>query len=352
MIEVRSFDGGYEELAQFVAKAWRENYRGRMPVPHWSADFFARDGGPEEIAMDWSGAAYDGTRLVGLLPGWPIKVMIHGQEELVRTGTGASVDAEYQRKGVGTKLNQWAMEHAREHGCGATLFYLYDRTGQFKGTKFWKSRGMPTELVCKLAQWVRPLNHTAVARWELWRFEGWGTRMLQPLQWRVRPPARAEGIRPFGSEDLDACAALVRARSESMDLARQFDTEALSRQLDFKDVTRTTVIEHEGRVAGLVNVVYLDIFGRTEERFGMIDLLAFDAALPHRRRVALLRTVLYRMQEDGLAGSFMLRGSGYAWRAMLGVGFWPMFPEYSLMAIKNREDVNVAKIRRVFHLWR
>ena len=126
----------------------------------------------------------------------------------------------------------------------------------------------------------------------------------------------------------------------------------ISRQLLFKDVAKTTVVEHQGRVAGLVNAVYLDIFGRTEERFGLIDLLAFDAALPHRRRVALLRTVLYQMQEDGLAGSFMLRGSSYGRRAMIRAGFFPMFPEYSLVAIKNREDVRVDKVRRVFHLWR
>jgi GNAT superfamily N-acetyltransferase/N-acetylglutamate synthase-like GNAT family acetyltransferase len=322
MIEVRSFDGGYEQLAEFVARTWRQNYQGRMPVPHWTGDFFARDGGPEEVAMDWTGAAYDGTRLVGLLPGWPVTVLLHGREELVRTGTGASVDGEYQRKGVGKLLNQWAMDHAREHGCGVTLFYLYDRTGQFKGTKFWKARGMPTEFLCKLGQWVRPLDHAA------------------------------EGIRAFRLEDLPACEAMVRQVGDSMDLARRFGAEELARHLDFKDVARTMVVEHEGRAAGLVNFVDLEILGRTVERFGLIDFVAFDSSLPHARQVDLLRAVLRQLKQDGLAAAFMLRGSNYAGRAMRGAGFLPVFPEYSLMGIKSREDISLENVRRVFHLWR
>ncbi len=352
MIEVRAFEGGYAEMAEFVAKMWRINYEGRMPVPHWTSDFYARDGGPEEVAMSWSPAAYDGTRLVGVLPGWPIKVQLHGQEHLVRTGTGASVDVEYQRRGIGKMLNDWKMNHARENGVDFTLFFLYDRTVKFKGSKFWKARGMPTDLVCRLGQWARPLDHAAVSRWELWRIERFGSRLLGLFQRRVPPPSDAEAVRDYRPEDLPDCEALVRRLGDTMDLARRFDAEGLARHLQFRDVAKTMVVEHEGRVAGLVNFAYLEVLGRTLERFGLIDLAAFDDALPHRRRKDLLRAVLTRMKQDGMVAAFLLRGSWHGARAFLATGFVPALPEYSLMAIRNREGMEVKNVRRLMQLWR
>jgi len=352
MIEVRSFDGGYDQMSEFVAEMWRKNYEGRMPVPHWTSDFYARDGGPEEIAMDWSGAAYDGSRLVGILPGWPITVQLHGQECLVRTGTGASVDVEYQRQGIGKMLNNWSMDHAREHGVDFTLFFLYDRTVKFKGTKFWKARGMPTDLVCRLGQWARPLNHAAVARWELWRIERCVVRVLAPFQRRVTPPVDAEGIRDYRPEDLPHCETLVRGVGDTMDLARRFDAEGLARHLLFKDVAKTLVVEHEGRVAGMANFCYLEILGRTLERLGLIDLVVFDEALPHARRADLLRAVLHQMKQDGMIAAFMLRGSKHGSRAFRAAGFLPSLPEYSLMAIRNRQESPVENVRSVMQLWR
>ena len=80
MIEIRGFEGDIEELTQFIATTWRQNYQGRMPVPHWTADFFARDAWPDDhTARQCHSAAYDGTRLVGVLPGWPISVVLHGE---------------------------------------------------------------------------------------------------------------------------------------------------------------------------------------------------------------------------------------------------------------------------------
>jgi len=352
MIEVRAFDGGYDQMSAFIAEMWRKNYEGRMPVPHWTSDFYARDGGPEETAMAWSPAAYDGTRLVGILPGWPIKVHVHGRECLVRTGTGASVDVEYQRQGIGKMLNEWKMKHARENGVDFTLFFLYDRTVKFKGSKFWKARGMPTDLVCRLGQWARPLDHAAVVRWELWRIERCATRLLALVQRPVPPPADAQTVRDYRPEDLPDCEKLVRTVGDTLDLARRFDSEGLARHLQFKDVAKTMVVEHEGRVAGLANFCYLEILGRTLERLGLIDLVVFDEALPHARRVDLLRAVLHRMKQDGMIAAFMLRGSKHGRRAFRAAGFLPSLPEYSLVAIRNCQEAPIENVRTVMQLWR
>ncbi|NLX99748.1 MAG: GNAT family N-acetyltransferase [Rhodopirellula sp.] len=352
MIEVRSFQGGTEELAEFVAKTWRKTYEGRMPIPHWTADFFARDGGSDGVFLNCTIAAYDGARLIGVVPGWRVPVRFHGEEVLVRTGTGVCVDSEYQGHGVGKLMNQRALEHAREHGCALTLFYLYSRSPDFKGNKFWRSRGMTTREICRLGMWSRPLNPTRVSQWELWRFEAWGTRLLGPFLRGVRPAVAPDAIRELRPDDMPACASLIREAGSSMDVARLFDERTLERQLAYKDVARTWVVEHEGRVAGLVNVCYLDIFGRCLERFGVIDLLAFDPALPHWKRVDLLRVALRAMEQDGLIAATMIRGSWNGARALLAAGFLPLQPEYHLVGIKHREDISFDKIRRLQVLWR
>ena len=153
-------------------------------------------------------------------------------------------------------------------------------------------------------------------------------------------------------EDLPTCERLVRQLGDTMDLACRFDARAIERQLTYKNVAKVLVTEHQGRVAGLVNFCYLDIFGRSLQRFGLIDLLAFDPALPQSNRVNLLRAALFQMKQDGLIAVLMLRGSLYAWRALRAVGFLPMFPEYCLMGIRHREDISLEKIRRVLVLWR
>jgi len=353
MVEIRKFEGDVEQMSQFIAKTWRHYYQGRMPLPCWTTDFLAREAWPDdETARDYHVAAYDGTRLVGLVPGWPVSVLLHGREVLARTGTAVSVDPEYQRQGVAKLMNQRAMEQARERGCAVTLFYLFTRSGAFRGTKFWRGRGMPTELIRRQGHWVRPLDHAAVARWELWRLDAWGTRCLAPFARRVAPPVDPETVRAYRPQDLLPCELLIRQRGDSMDLARRFDAEALRRHLEYKEVAKTLVAEHEGRVAGLVSFCSLDIFGRSLARFGLIDLLAFDPALPSSKRADLVRATLWEMKQDGLIAAFMLRGSWYAGRTLCAAGFLPMFPEYCLVGIKNREDVSLKKIRRVFTLWR
>ena len=353
MIEIRDFEGDMEHLAEFVSKIWRQTYQGRMPVPYWSTDFLARDVWPnDETARHYNVAAYDGTRLVGTLPAWPGSVLLHGEERRCRIGSFASVDPEYRRQGVAKLMHERIMQHAKEHGYPLSFFFLYMRSREFRGTKFWRARGMPTQPIRKLGLWVRPWDHAAVARWELQRFEAWGTRLMTPFARRVSPPVDAQAIRPFRPEDLSACESLVRQRSDSMDLARRFDAQGLIRQLTYNDVAKTLVTEHEGRVAGLVNFCYLDIFGRSLERFGLIDLLAFDTKLPHSRRADLLRAVLHQMKQDGLIATTMLRGSWYAYRALRAVGFLPMFPEYCLIGVKHRDDVSLEKIRRILFLWR
>jgi len=353
MVEIRPVEEDIRQITEFIGEMWRLWYTGHIPVPDWSANFLARElRTDDDTFRRYTIGVYDGTRLIGLLPGWPIRVLLHGEELPGVMGSFACVHPDYQRQGVAEAMRDRAFQQAADRGDAISLLYLYARSKKFRGTKFWRRQSVPTQIIRKLGLWVNPLDCAAVSQWELLRFEAWATRLLAPFRRGVRPPRQSEPIRSYRSEDLSACDQLLRQRSDSLDLAQRFDTDALGRQLEYKDVANTLLIEHEGRVAGLVNFNYLDILGRNLQRFGVIDLLAFEPTLPHRQRTDLLRAVLTQMKQDGVIAALMLRGSTYGWWALRATGFLPMFPEYDLLGVMHQEDVSLDDIRRLFLLWR
>jgi GNAT superfamily N-acetyltransferase len=353
MAEIRPVEEDIQQITEFVGEMWRLWYTGHIPVPDWSADFLARElRTDDDTFRRYTIGAYDGTRLIGLLPGWPIRVLLHGEELPGVMGSFACVHPDYQRQGVADVMRDRAFQQAADRGDAISLLYLYARSKKFRGTGFWCRQSVPTQIIRKLGLWVNPLDCAAVSQWELLRFESWATRLLAPFRRRLAQPRQADSIRPYRPEDLPACDQLIRQRSDSLDLAQRFDADALRRQLEYKDVANTLLIEHEGRVAGLVNFNYLDILGRSLQRFGVIDLLAFEPTLPHRQRTDLLRAVLSQMKQDGVIAALMLRGSRYAWWALRSTGFLPMFPEYNLLGVMHSPDVSLDNIRQLFLLWR
>lgn len=353
MIEIRTFEGDAAEMSAFVTATWRKSYEGRMPVPLWSPQFMGRDLLPQgdDDPRDYLVAAYDGTRLVGFHPARPFPIRLHGQQLRGTMGSWLTVDPDYRRQGIAARMQEEFMRRHRQRGAVANFGYLYVRTATSMGKAFWMKQPEGTVPIRRLGVWERAFDHRAVSRWELWRTEAWGTRALSLSQGPPKPPRDATGIRPYRKEDLPACLELVRGRGESADLAYLWDRDSLGRLLEYEDLARTVVIEHEGRVAGLVNYCRLEVLGKCREEFAVIDVLAFGT-LPPRLRSRLLRAAMYQMAGEGLKGAMMIRGSWYGWRQLLLAGFFPLFAEYCYVGTKVQENVPLERIRRLHVLWR
>jgi len=351
MIEIRTFEGDAAELSAFTTTMWRKFYEGKMPVPLWSPQLLARELLPTaDDPRDYLVAAYDGTRLVGSHPARPLRISLHGEEKIASWGSFLTVDPEYRRQGIAQRMNEEFWRRHRERGAVANFGYLYVRTVKSMGPKFWLKQP-ERAVVRKLGMWVRALDHGAVSRFELYRFEGWGSHLMSLVQGRPKAPRDTTGIRAYRSEDFSDCQELVRERGASMDLAYLWNPEELARLLHYEDLARTVVLEEDGRVAGLVSYYRLEVLGRCPMEAGVIDLVAFGT-LSARARLRLLRATLFQMAEEGLKAAMLLRGSWYGWRPLLAAGFTPMTPEYYYTANKMEPDLPVEKVRRVHVLWR
>ncbi len=352
MIEIRTFEGDAVELSEFTTRMWRKWYEGRMPVPLWSPSFFRRELLPtEDDPRDYLLAAYDGTRLVGSRPARSVRIWLHGSEEDATWGSFLTVDPEYRRQGIAQKMHAEFQRRHRARGAKVNFLFLYVRSIESMGPKFWLKQPEGTVVVRKSGIWGRALDHAAVARSERYRIESWSSRALSLVQRRPKGPHDQTGIRPYKGEDLANCLELVRDRAASADLAYLWSEEELSRLLDWEDLSRTVVLERDGRVGGLVNYYRLDVLGRSRMAVGVIDLLAFGS-LAAAARWRLLQAALAQMAEEGLHAAIYLRGSWYAWRHLLGAGFLPFLPEYYYMGNKMEPDVSLENLRRVHVLWR
>jgi GNAT superfamily N-acetyltransferase len=352
MIEIRTFEGDASELSEFTTRVWRKSYRGRMPVPLWSPRLFQRELLPtDDDPRDYLVAAYDGTRLVGSHPARAVRISLHGEERSATWGSFLTVDPDYRRQGIAQKMHAEFQKRHQDRGAAVNFGYLYIRNIKSLGPKFWLKQPEGTMIVRKLGAWVRPLDHRAVAQFELYWFEAWGSRMLSWFQRRPKPPRSTTGIRAYRNEDLSDCLELVRDRAASVDLAYLWGPDELARLLDCQDLSRTVVLDRDGRVEGLVNYYRLEVLGRCPIEVGVIDLLAFGSlAWADRRR--LLRAALFEMAEEGLQAAMCLRGSWYAGRELVAAGFTPFPPEYYYIGNKIQPDVPLEGVRRLHVLWR
>jgi GNAT superfamily N-acetyltransferase len=351
MIEIRTFEGDAEELAAFTCRVWRQSYEGKMLTPLWSKEFMGRDLLPDGSKRDFLIAAYEGSRLVGSHPAKPLKVRVHGQEIDATWASFISVDPEYRRRGVALKLQEEYVRRHRERDLLLNFGYLYIRSAKSLGPKFWLLQPGGVRLVSKLGFWVRALDHEAVARFELYRLESWGSRAMSLLQRPPREPADTRGIRPYRPTDLKACCTMLNRAGDEAHLAYVWDADNAARQLDYPNLSRTVVLEQQGRVAGLVNYTLLEVLGRSPMRVAVLDNVAFGS-LPSNDRRRLLAAALCEMAADGAKGAMMIRGSWYAWPELLGAGFLPMPPEFYYVGLTLRNDISLEGIRRLHVLWR
>ena len=352
MIEIRTFEGDAAELSDFTTRVWRKSYQGKMPVPLWSAQLFRRELLPTDVdPRDYLVAAYDGARLVGSHPARAVRISLHGEERGATWGSFLTVDPDYRRQGIAQKMHVEFQKRHQQRGAAVNFGYLYIRSIRSMGPKFWLKQPEGTTVVRKLGVWLRALDHRAAARFELYWFEAWGSRMLSLAQRRPRPPRDVSGIRPYQSEDLPDCLELVRGRAASVDLAYLWSPEELARLLDCEGLSRTVVLQRGGRAAGLVNYYRLEVLGRCPMEVGVVDLLAFGKLRPRERR-RLLRAALSQMAEEGLKAAMCLRGSWYAARQLVRAGFFPFPAEYYYVGNKMQPDVPLENVRRLHVLWR
>jgi len=314
MVEIRTFDGDMQQLAEFCNGVWAQRYQGRMPFAQWTPEFLAWELDDCPATREMIVAAYDGSKLVGVLPARPMRFHLQGQTIDGSWGSYFSVDPDYENQPVSIKLHLEQRRRHKERGLKVNLGFVFTGYSVGRGQKFWLKQKM-IKPVRRTGMWVRALDPKAVARFSLKRFDRLGMQLSRLVLGDPRPPQRPEAIRPFAPADAAACAALLDAASRRADLGYVWDETLAARQLGYTAATSTLVSEHEGRIAGLINYCPLTLMGRTPIVAGVIDFLHTDG-LSTQAAVDLIRAALLDMRHRGMHLAMALR--------VATMPFWPL----------------------------
>jgi GNAT superfamily N-acetyltransferase len=351
MIEIRTLEEDSEELSKFCLAVWKDRYAHRMPVPLWSAPFLEWELLSDDSACrDFLVAAYDKSRLVGILPAHRVQYHLGDRRIAGTFGSFFSVAPEYDGQGVALKLHLEQRRRHKERGVPLSTGFVFLGSALAMGKDFW-FRLRSVKVVSRIGMWVRLIDHRAVSRFECSPRDGWASRFVGLFQGPPRPAHHEIGIRPFRDSDLPECLRLANDISHAADFGLIWDERSLGRQLSFHALPRTIVAEQEGRVKGFANYFPLDILGHETVRAGVIDMLSI-AELPFARQKDLLRATLTRMHEEGCHLALLLRVPGYARRLMYGTGFVPQPSDYCYVNETIGPDPAVPETRRIHVLWR
>lgn len=295
MIEFRTFEGDAKELSTFTQHIWLKQYGGELPIPLWGADFFEWQLFDERLnARRFMVAAYDGARLVGMLPCQPVQYNLRGRVYEGSTCSWQSVDPDYRRRGIsrGTLAEQYRrhMDEDMDFSIG------YPLSGSI-GSRFWAD-GSGAGTIRKLGFWFRILDHHAVAKWEPMWWAGLGARALGVVQRKPPEPRGLARVRPYAATDLHACLGLLQSIEAASELSVHWTEERLRYQLEHEKLPRTVVVEQDGVAAGFVNYHLTPFSGRTKILVSTVDLIVLGT-LPASTRQELLRSAFRQMKDEG-----------------------------------------------------
>ena len=354
MLEVRSYDGSPEELANFVVSQWTASYGGRMAIPGWNADYFRW-----QLRMDEPEyrrhliAAYDGARLAGVVPHFPIQFSLDGERFAGSQSSWLSVAPEFRGQGVAGKMIQGARALHRELGLRFQLGFAYFGHQASQAPKFWlRSQTSTTATIRKVGFWVWVLDPPRSVDWNSSPFQRWVTRLTAALCGVPRiQPRPGLVIRAAEKRDLPRCLTLAEQSTEHCRLRLVWDADSLSRQLGFDGFSHALVAEENGELRGCISFYLLPMMGRTQATFGFFDLVLVSE-LSASARTELLNSALLLMKQHDAIAALKLRVGDYPRSLFMNLGWIPRPSDSHVLVTWAGEPQSLPSLQRIHILWR
>jgi predicted N-acetyltransferase YhbS len=354
MLEVRSYEGSPEELSDFVFTQWRASYGGRMAVPRWTGDYFRwqlRMDEPEQ--RRYLVAAYDGTRLAGVVPYFPMQFHLDGEAIAASQASWLSVSPDFRGQGVAGKLIESSRTLHREQGLRFQLGFAYYGHQSSQAPKFWlRKQTATTAAIRKVGFWVRVLDPPRAAAWNPDSFQHWVTRLTAPFCGIPRILSRPGlVIRPAEPRDLQGCLNLAEQSTRHCRLRLLWDEESLGRIMGLHGFSQSLVAEESGELRGCISFHFLPLVGRTEELFGIMDLVLVSRLSP-AARVELLNSALLSMKQQGAVTAMKLRVADYPRGLFTRLGWIPRPSDSHVLITWAGAPEQLPRLGRMHILWR
>lgn len=348
---IESFQGSAEELVTFVNDVWRQTYSGKMTYPCWTTPFFEwqfRLGSTSSRCNLI--AAYEGTRLAGVLLGTNYPFRSPAGRHLGSQWSWLTIHPDYRDRGITKLLDQ-----------ERTKRQLAAKSRLIVGFRYFGSRHSMSEqpqpgkenrkFNRKIGFWARVLDARRFSEWHWNRCEGLlatSTRMFYELS---EAGNSSVSMRRFTPNDIDACVELVRQSHKSLALSIDWDHDSLRHQLDGNPVGQTHVFEVAGKVVGFINFHILPFSARKVENVAVIDLIVFGNTT-NQTIVSSINQSLNEMRNQGAVLALKVRSGDTPWWPLVRTHFVPQLPDSFLVLQTVGETYDICKSSPVHVLWR
>ena len=272
-VEIRSYCGDFEDVAELMGRVWMPEYRGRLWVPIPDAAYLRWRFGPESRAV--CSAAYEGTILVGTIFSAPSPLLISGSVYPASLSSVFTVDPEHRR--IALPLVQHLRRSNEERGIAITTgMVLGDPTSisyRF-WTKYAETFPENFRFLFRGSYLAKFLSPQVMAQSGVRAWERVASRAFGPLLGAI-PFGYDQHVRPYRAEDLEQCVQILDKSSAGIDFALVWPPDDLSYLLS-NPTSGTLVFDRGNCVLGLAHYHLLMMQGRDAVQSALLDLWADD----------------------------------------------------------------------------
>jgi hypothetical protein len=289
-IEIRKYCGDFEDLVDLTSRVWIPLYAGKM--------WFSLPDAPTMRSWAETGrclAAYNGTKIVGSIFSVPYPLRINGAEQTTGLVLGFTVDPNHRRVAwpLVERIRAFHAERGISFGLGGIASDPMSPSYRF-WTRYMRAFPERINFLLCTGHWFKILAPAALSRAGITRWERIASGTLGHLL-RFSPYAFDSRVRSCRAQDLDRCAQLLDKTCVEFDWAIRWSAKQLAHELE-DPAFEILVLEHDGRVRGMVRYRRVVTYGRAPVNAAAIDLWA-DDGLTGLQRARLLGHVCNHLRQ-------------------------------------------------------
>jgi hypothetical protein len=295
-VEIRSYCGDFEDVAELMRRVWIPEYQGRIWVPIPDPEYLRWRFGPASNSV--CSAAYDGGKLVGTIFSAPSPLRIAGAVHPASLSSVFTVDPEYRRFAL--PLVQDLRRRNEERGIEiATGMVLGDTTSP--SYRFWTkyAETFPENFrfLFRGSYLAKFLSPRVMAQSGIRAWERIASRASGPLLGAI-PYGRHQNVRPYRAGDLERCVEVLDKAQADVEFALVWPREDLSYMMA-NPTSGTLVFERQNRVMGLAHYHLLMMQGRDPVLAALLDLWA-DDGLDGKDRRRFVAHLCHHLRDAGV----------------------------------------------------
>ncbi len=346
-ISIEPFRGDLEGLEQMAHSSWRDEY-GVESFPNFYRPAFLKFLFDRIEDKDHLIAAYRGDEIVSFLANLPQRFRFDGKVYRAVYSCLMVTRKELLRQGIGKALIEAALELNQKFHYDFSLLTLEKGHRSTSMIKKLEATGHPVEWVKRNYVVARVLDIERVASSE--GLKKWEMTAIKILGAHRKPKRRPSvPVREYQEKDLGKCQDLLNQYGDKIRLALVWESDELAWELDYPNVSQTLVYEKQGNVEGLINFIYHEHLGKTQEKWAWVNHVAYPE-LSNRERLRFLEAFLGYIQDAGCVGAIEWTRKYYPMKPLYRARFFPYFRYVNLVSWTFNPELSLKKIPRVYEV--